>query len=59
MVFLKEYLEKVDFKKISRRQKKHEKLPRRQRVKAGSTAQGFWWETIKLGNLEVENQWQP
>ena len=30
MVFLKEFFEKVDLKKISRQKKKHEKLPRMQ-----------------------------
>ena len=34
MVFLKELFEKVDFEKIQQRTKKHEKLPRGQRVMA-------------------------
>ena len=33
MVFLKEFFEKVDFEKNQQTTKKHEKLPRRQRVK--------------------------
>ena len=34
MVFLKEFLEKVDYEKKSADTKKHEKLPNRQRVNA-------------------------
>ena len=33
MVFLKEFFEKVDFEKKSVEDKKHEKLPSRQRIK--------------------------
>ena len=35
IVFLKEFFEKVNFKKISRRHQKHEKLPSMQRVGEG------------------------
>ena len=33
MVFLKEFFEKVDFENNQQMTKKHDKLPRRQRVK--------------------------
>ena len=37
MVFQKEFFKKVDFEKKSADNKKHEKFPRRQRVKSNTT----------------------